>query len=145
MLKESLVLQINQFCEDHGVNLVRVRHIKKGGTSKIVLTIKCSQCGRRMDIRWENIQKQKHIGWCPRCQHFYKMAEQEKNAAILVEKFAKHGYEVLTPIKKIKPIGKKHRYDRRQVLVRTPEGEEVKMRFTDIRKIKKANEENKER
>lgn len=97
---------------------MNIRNCKtKSGKTAIVITLKCKKCGGRYDRHWGNLQKQKFPWLCTKCAHKEIQNDRRLTAQKLVCMFAKHGYTVLTPLDKIKPVGKSRSYNRSVVTI----------------------------
>lgn len=107
MIKEEVNKKIIEYCKDNNINFINIRNMKKSGKTRIVLTCLCNECNERYDVNWETIKRKKYKGLCTYCSHT-KSAEYKKiTVEEIIKRFEKEGYKVLTPIKDIKPRGKK--------------------------------------
>ena len=110
--------QVRQWCEDNGLQPLNIRNNKiKCGKTVIIVTLKCKQCGERYDRHWDNLKKQKFPWMCTKCAHKEIQNDKRLTAQKLVDMFAKYGYQVLTPLDKIKPVGKSSSYNQSVVTI----------------------------
>ena len=110
--------QVRQWCEDNGLQPLNIRNNKiKCGKTVIIVTLKCKQCGERYDRHWDNLKKQKFPWMCTKCAHKEIQNDRRLTAQKLVDMFAKYGYQVLTPLDKIKPVGKSSSYNQSVVTI----------------------------
>ena len=113
--------QVRKWCDEHDLCPLNIRNMStKCGRTAIVITFVCKQCGTRYDRQWGNLQKQDFPWLCSSCAHKKSQDARRLTAQKLVDLFEKYGYKVLTPVDKIKPVGKKGLYN--QALVEIQDG-----------------------
>lgn len=123
MLREKTRQEIIDWCKKHNVECVNIRSFRQKGKSQIKVTIKCSECGTRSDILKENLISQKFPGLCTSCAHKKSQDGRRLKAQDLINKFELAGYKVLTPIDKIKPVGKNQTYNKSKVVIENKFGQ----------------------
>ena len=111
MIKEKKQEEIVLWCKSKQIELLNLRHMKKQGKTRIIVTIKCCECGRRYDTMWDNLKGHEFAGLCTYCAHKKSSEYHRFKAQDIVNFIEKNGYKVLTPIDKIKPVGKNHTYN----------------------------------
>lgn len=110
-MREKKKQEIIKFCEEHDINLINLRNMKKQGKTRIIVTFLCKDCGTRYDMTWDNVKTQEFMGYCTKCAHRKSQDSRRLQAQDVVNKFVQHGYKVITPIDKIKPRGKNNTYN----------------------------------
>lgn len=123
MLRERTKQEIIDWCKEHGVECVNIRSFRQKGKSRIKVTIRCNECGTRSDILKENLMSQKFTGLCTRCAHKKSQEYRRLRVQDLINKFESIGYKVLTPIDKIKPVGKNGSYNKTKVMIENKFGQ----------------------
>jgi hypothetical protein len=105
-MRENKRIEIENWCKKNAINLINLRNIKSNGKTRIVATVLCNKCGRRFDVKSDTLLRQKYVGLCTSCAHKESAKYKKLKVQEIVDRFVSHGYKVLTPINKIKPIGK---------------------------------------
>lgn len=94
--------ELTNMCKAENLILINVRSIKSNGKTRCIVTLNCKQCGKRFDIRWDTLKRQKYKGLCTSCAHKKSSEYQALKVEEVIERFNKEGYKVLTPKNKIK-------------------------------------------
>lgn len=115
MIREKTKQEIIDWCKENNVKCLNIRSFKQNGKSRIKVTVKCNECGARSDILKENLMAQKFPGLCTKCAHKKSQYYRKLQVQDLINKFESVGYKVLTPMDKIKPVGKNKLYSRAKV------------------------------
>lgn len=123
MLREKTKQEIIDWCKEHNVECVNIRSFKQKGKSRVKVTIQCKECGERSDILKENLISQKFPGLCIKCAHKKSQNYRRLEVEAVIERFESVGYKVLTPIDKIKPVGKNGLYNKAKVMVENKFGQ----------------------
>lgn len=123
MLREKTKQEIIDWCKEHDVEFINIRSFTQKGKSRIKVTIRCKECGNRNDILKENLMAQKFPGLCTSCAHKKSQEYRRLQVQDLVNKFESAGYKVLTPIDKIKPVGKNQLYNKSKVIIENKFGQ----------------------
>lgn len=84
-----------------------MRNIKKSGKTRVIITLKCSECNQRFDVSFDTLKRQKYKGICTKCAHRKSAAYKILTRDEIVNRFESNGYKVLTPLKDINPKGHK--------------------------------------
>lgn len=122
MIREKKRQEIIEWCRNKQIELLNLRHMTKQGKTRIIVTIKCSQCGERYDTMWDNLKGHEFVGLCTYCAH-KKSAEYHRfEVQHIIDFIEKNGYKVLTPPEKIKPSGKNKTYNRAKVEIQDCHG-----------------------
>ena len=115
--------KVRAWCEEHELLPLNIRSTMiKCGRKTIIVTLRCKQCGERYDRHWGNLQKQKFPWLCTKCAHKEIQKDRRLTVEKLIQMFGKYGYKVLTPIDKIKPVGKSHSYNHTVVTIQGADG-----------------------
>ena len=69
MIREKKQQEIIKWCKNKQIELLNLRHMTKQGKTRIVTTIKCSECGERYDTTWDNLKVHEFAGLCTCCAH----------------------------------------------------------------------------
>lgn len=109
-LSKKIQEKLDVMREEYNLEIINMRNIKSNNKTRLVLTLKCKQCGQRFDIRWDTLQWQKHKGLCTSCAHKESSAYRVLQIDEIIKRFTDEGFKVLTPIDKIKPRGKRNIY-----------------------------------
>lgn len=109
-LQETTQRELNELCKDYNIDIINIRNIKKNGKTRLVLTLRCSECGERFDVYWTTLKRQKYKGVCTSCAHRKCSEHRMLTVDKVIARFNKEGYEVLTPKNKIKRKGKRSVY-----------------------------------
>lgn len=126
--------QVRKWCEEHDLQPLNIRNMStKCGRTTIVVTFVCKQCGARYDRHWGNLQKQDYPWLCSSCAHRKSQDERRLTAQKLVDLFEKYGYKVLTPIDKIKPVGKNKLYSHSKVQLQDSKGYVFEISWNNFR------------
>lgn len=131
-MRESKVQEIIGFCQDKNINLINLRNMRKQGKTRIVVTFKCNNCGKRYDMTWDNVKAQEFPGCCTSCAHKRSQDYRRLKAQDLINKFEQAGYKVVTPIDKIKPRGKDKNYNKTIVLIENKSGDQFKVCYNNF-------------
>ena len=123
MLRERTKQEIIDWCKKHDVDCINIRSFRQKGKSRIKVTIRCKECRNRSDILKENLMAQKFPGLCTSCAHKKSQEYRRLQVQDLVNKFESAGYKVLTPIDKIKPVGKNQLYNKSKVIIENKFGQ----------------------
>lgn len=102
--------EVLEYCNLNNIDLIKMRNINTHNKKRLVLTIKCRQCGNRYDIRYDTIRHQLYKGLCTKCAHYESQNYKRLEVLDVVKRFNEEGFKVLTPIEKIKPRGNKTIY-----------------------------------
>lgn len=121
-MREKKYQEIVKFCEDNFVNYVTIRNVASGGKTRIKVTAFCRECNSRFDVSADTLRRQKYAGLCTSCAHRHCSEERKFCAQDVVERFEQYGYTVLTPLDKIKPVGKNQSYNRSVVEIQDKYG-----------------------
>ena len=121
-MREKKYEEIVCFCKEHDVDFVTIRNVQKSGKTRIKITAKCRKCNNRFDVTSDTLRKQKYPGLCTRCAHIESAIKNKLTAQKVVNGFQSFGYKVLTPIDKIKPVGKHNSFLKSKVLVQDKNG-----------------------
>lgn len=122
MIRESTKEKITNWCKEHGIVIIKIYESSGKGKHYIKITTKCKQCEQRFDIMFNNLTKQKFPGLCTSCAHAKSQEERRLKAEDLIQKFGQYGYKVITPIDKIKPVGKRKLYNKSVVTIEDKSG-----------------------
>lgn len=115
--------QVRKWCEEHNLTPLNIRNmIIKCGRTAIVITFVCKECGRRYDRHWGNLQKQDFPWLCSSCAHKKSQDNRRLTAQKLIDLFEEYGYKVLTPVDKIKPVGRNNLYNKSLVEIQDAKG-----------------------
>lgn len=144
MIREKKKQEIIEWCLNKKISLINLRHMIKQGKTRIVVTIKCSNCGERYDTIWDNLKGHEFAGLCTYCAH-KKSAEYHRfEVQDIINFVEKNGYKVLTPIKKIKPHGKQKTYSHCKLEIEDKHGIPYEVSYntfhTNIEYYKELNE-----
>lgn len=123
MIREKTKQEIIDWCKEHNVEYLNIRSFRQKGKSRIKVIIRCIECGKRSDILKENLMSQKFPGLCTSCAHKKAQDYRRLQAQDLINKFESIGYKVLTPIDKIKPVGKNKLYNKAKVMIENKFGQ----------------------
>lgn len=115
MIREKKKQEIITWCKENDINLLNVRGVRNGGKARIIATVICNDCGERYDVNWNTLTKQRFPGLCTYCAHKRSSEYHRFDAEKIVNFIESKGYKVLTPIEKIKPIGKNKTYNKSKV------------------------------
>lgn len=109
-MREKTKKEVMKLCEQYNIDILNMRNIKNQGKTRIVITVLCSECKTRYDIRYDTLKKQRFKDLCTSCAHRkcseYKLLEVDE----ILKRFENEGYKVLTPKNKIKRRGKRSVY-----------------------------------
>ena len=123
MLRERTKQEIIDWCKEYDIECVNIRSFRQKGKSRIKITIRCKVCGERSDILKENLMSQKFPGLCTSCAHKKSQDYRRLQVQDLIKKFESAGYKILTPIDKLKPVGKNGLYTKAKVMVENKFGQ----------------------
>lgn len=121
-MREKKYEEIVCFCKEHDVDFITIRNVQKSGKTRIKITANCRNCKSRFDVIADTLRKQKYPGLCTKCAHKESATKNKLTAQKVVDGFQSFGYKVLTPINKIKPIGKYHSFLQTKVLIQDKNG-----------------------
>ena len=121
-MREKKYEEIVAFCKEHNVNFISIRNIQSSGKTRIKVSVFCSECGARFDVTADTLRRQKFPGLCTKCAHKHSADFKRFCAQDIVDRFEANGYTVLTPVDKIKPVGKNKSYNRSIVEIQDKHG-----------------------
>ena len=121
-MRDNKLKEIQIWCEEHNIKPNNIRNVVRGGKTEIKLTCFCKECGERYEIMWCSLKKQTYTGLCTKCAHRHSQDSRRLSAQKVVGLFEKYGYKVLTPIDRIKPIGKQQLYNKSIVTIQDKYG-----------------------
>lgn len=109
-IKKGTYEKIDNFKIENNLDVINIRNVKHSGKTRIVLTLKCKKCGQRYDVKWDTLKKQRYKGLCTKCAHYHASEYRRLKCEEIIKRFNDEGYDVLTPLNKIKIRGKKTLY-----------------------------------
>lgn len=104
-MRKNSEIEISKFCKENNLIPINVRNMKKNNKTRIVITFKCSNCGSRFDISWDNLKHQKYKGLCTKCAHKESQKYRLLEIDDIIKRFTDNGFIVLTPKNEIKGRG----------------------------------------
>ena len=123
MIREKTKKEIIDWCIDNNIKYLNIRSFKQNGKSRIKVTVKCKDCGKKYDVLKETLMAQKFPGLCTSCAHKRSQNYKRLQKQDLINKFESVGYKVITPIDEIKPIGKNKSYKKTKVMIENKFGQ----------------------
>ena len=109
MIKQKTYDKIEEL-KKQGVNIINYRQIYSNNKQRVILTVLCTKCNRRFDIRLDTMSHQKYRGLCTSCAHWEGQRYKAQAVEDIIMRFESEGYKVLTPKEKIKPKGNRTVY-----------------------------------
>lgn len=122
MIREKKRQEIIEWCKSRNIELLNLRHITKQSKTRIIATIKCTECKARYDTTWDNLKCHEFAGLCTYCAHKKSSEYHRFEVQDIVNFIEKNGYKVLTPLDKIKPVGKNHTYSHAKIEIEDRHG-----------------------
>ena len=122
MIREKKRQEIIEWCKSKQIELINLRHMTKQGKTRIIVTIKCSECGKRYDTIWDNLKSHEFAGLCTYCAHKKSSEHHRFEVQHIIDFIQNNGYKVLTPPEKINPVGKNKTYSRAKIEIEDSHG-----------------------
>ena len=122
LIREKKQQEIIDWCKTKQIECLNLRHMTRQGKTRIIVTIRCSECGERYDTMWDNLKGHAFAGLCTYCAH-KKSAEYHRfEVQDIIGFIEKNGYKVLTPPERIKLTGKNKTYNQAKVEIQDNHG-----------------------